>query len=197
MNYDFNRIPDELKNTPQWIVWKSEIRNDKPTKIPYQANGQFAKSNDRSSWSTFIEAQQAFSTGRYDGVGFMFSKEDDFIGIDIDDCIEDGAYSDLSRDLVDTIDSYTELSPSNKGLHIIIKGKIPLRGPGTGKKNPELGIEIYRHGRYFTFTGAVVRSVGVEERTEALKTIWGKYIESEEDMSTKVLPKRESSNKYI
>ncbi|MCM3489100.1 phage/plasmid primase, P4 family [Alkalihalophilus marmarensis] len=194
MNYDFNRIPDELKNTPQWIVWKSEIRNDKPTKVPYQANGQFAKSNDRSSWSTFNEAQHAFATGRYDGIGFMFSKEDEFIGIDLDDCIEEGAYNELAKDIVDIVDSYTEFSPSGEGLHIIIKGKLPLRGPGTGKKNPELGLEIYRHGRYFTFTGSVVRDVGIQERTEALKTVWSRYIEPEEDNSIKSLPKRNSSN---
>ena len=66
MKYDLNQIPSELKNTHQWIVWKSEVRNGKSTKVPYQANGEMAQSNNRRSWSTFHTAARTYINGGYE-----------------------------------------------------------------------------------------------------------------------------------
>ncbi|WP_254120959.1 phage/plasmid primase, P4 family [Shouchella clausii] len=177
MQYQFHNIPNQLRDFPQWIVWRKEERKGKTTKVPYQINGRHAKANDKQHWTTFENAVKAYESGKFDGIGFMFSKDDPFVGIDLDHCIQDGAYSDDAKRIVDQLDSYTELSPSGDGLHIIVKGKIPLRGPGTGKKNVERGIEVYRHGRYFTFTGNVVHSTGVQERSDALKDFWQAYMD--------------------
>jgi hypothetical protein len=54
MKYDFNSIPNELKTIPQWIVWRSENARESH-KVPYQVNGEMAQSNNRRSWSTFIQ----------------------------------------------------------------------------------------------------------------------------------------------
>ncbi|AIC95407.1 phage/plasmid primase, P4 family [Shouchella lehensis] len=180
MQYQFFNIPQELRDFPQWIVWRKETRKGKTTKVPYKADGRHAKANDKQDWTSFDDAVKAYETGKFDGIGFMFSKDDPFVGVDLDHCIEDGAYTDVARDIVDQLDSYTEFSPSGDGLHIIVKGKLPLRGPATGKKNAELGIEVYRHGRYFTFTGNVVQSKPVSERTESLKVMFKKYLEPKE-----------------
>ncbi|UTR05419.1 phage/plasmid primase, P4 family [Alkalihalobacillus sp. LMS6] len=180
MQYQFNNIPQELRDFPQWIVWRKETRKGKTTKVPYKADGRHAKANDKQDWTSFDDAVKAYETGNFDGIGFMFSKDDPFVGVDLDHCIEEGAYTDIARDIVDQLDSYTEFSPSGDGLHIILKGKLPLRGPATGKKNVELGIEIYRHGRYFTFTGNIVQSKPVNERTESLKVMFKKYLEPKE-----------------
>lgn len=176
MKYNFNQIPTELKNTPQWILWRSEVREGKPTKVPYQIDGTMARSNDKRTWSTFATIVKFFNQGGYDGIGFMFSKEDGYIGIDIDHCAEDGTLSDFAEEVTELINSYTEFSPSGEGIHIITKGKLPLRGPGTGKKNPTLGLEVYRHGRYFTFTGNSLEGSIVQERTEELKTLFDQYL---------------------
>ncbi|WP_445505795.1 phage/plasmid primase, P4 family [Niallia sp. 03091] len=175
--YNFNKIPDELKNTPHWILWKSETRGGKKTKVPYQINGEMARSNDKRSWSTFHTIIKFFNQGNYDGIGFMFSKDDPFIGIDIDHCIVDGSLSDLAQDVINIVDSYSEFSPSGDGIHIIAKGKIPLPGPGTGRKNPELGLEVYRHGRYFTFTGdSLDVSNVIQDSTDEFKTLFDRYL---------------------
>ncbi|MCC2381223.1 DNA primase, partial [Bacillus wiedmannii] len=176
MRYKFNQIPAELKNTPHWILWRSEVRNGKKTKVPYQINGEMAQSNNKRSWSTFPTIIKFYEQGDYDGIGFMFSKDDPFIGIDIDHCIQEGALTSLAEDVIETVNSYTEYSPSGDGIHIIVKGTLPLKGPGTGRKNVDLGLEVYRHGRYFTFTGDCLDQVPVEDRTDELKVLFEKYL---------------------
>ncbi|MED2184058.1 DUF927 domain-containing protein [Bacillus wiedmannii] len=185
---NFNNIPTELKNTPNWVLWKSQVRSGKTTKVPYQLNGSMAQSNNRNTWSTFEEVLGEYQQGDYSGIGFMFSKEDAFIGIDIDHCVQGGKLTDLAKDIMNIVPSYTEYSPSGDGIHIIAKGKIPLRGPGTGKKNPSIGLEIYRHGRYFTFTANSINNLPVEESTENLKVLFQKYIEQKEVLTTPKTP---------
>ncbi|WP_141543358.1 phage/plasmid primase, P4 family, partial [Bacillus toyonensis] len=176
MRYKFNQIPAELKNTPHWILWRSEVRNGKKTKVPYQINGEMAQSNNKRSWSTFPTIIKFYEQGDYDGIGFMFSKDDPFIGIDIDHCIQEGALTSLAEDVIEIVNSYTEYSPSGDGIHIIVKGKLPLKGPGTGRKNVDVGLEVYRHGRYFTFTGDCLDQVPLEDRTDELKVLFEKYL---------------------
>lgn len=176
MRYKFNQIPAELKNTPHWILWRSEVRNGKKTKVPYQINGEMAQSNNKRSWSTFPTIIKFYEQGDYDGIGFMFSKDDPFIGIDIDHCIQEGALTSLAEDVIEIVNSYTEYSPSGDGIHIIAKGKLPLKGPGTGRKNVDIGLEVYRHGRYFTFTGDCLDQVPVKDRTDELKVLFEKYL---------------------
>ncbi|PAD46682.1 phage/plasmid primase, P4 family [Shouchella clausii] len=197
MQYQFHNIPQELRDFPQWIVWRKETRKGKTTKVPYKADGWHAKANDKQHWTTFENAVKAYEsgkTGKFDGIGFMFSKDDPFVGIDLDHCIQDGAYSDDAKRIVDQLDSYTELSPSGDGLHIIVKGKIPLRGPGTGKKNVERGIEVYRNGRYFTFTGNVVHQKDVMDRSDTLKSFWQDYMENKPTESVKSPPPQKRPN---
>lgn len=180
MNYDFDRIADELKHTPQWVVWKAEERKGKSTKVPYQINGRLAQSNNPETWSHFDDTINIFYQGGYDGIGFMFSENDPFVGIDIDKCFDEGELSETARDIVDLMKSYTEVSPSGKGIHIIVEGKLPIEITGTGKKNPDLGLEVYRHGRYFTFTGATLNNNPIEERTEKIASLFDKYLKKKE-----------------
>ncbi|QPF46854.1 phage/plasmid primase, P4 family [Bacillus subtilis] len=179
--YDFKNIPQELKNAPQWILWRSEERNGKKTKVPYQIDGSMAQSSNKRTWSTFATIMKFFNEQEYDGIGFMFSKDDPFIGIDIDHCVNDGVLSPFAQEIIQTISSYTEYSPSGEGVHIIAKGKLPLRGPGTGRKNIDKGLEVYRHGRYFTFTGNSLDVGPVQERSEEIKTIFDKYLTEREE----------------
>ncbi|WHY75725.1 phage/plasmid primase, P4 family [Neobacillus sp. WH10] len=180
MTHQFQNIPIELKNTPHWILWRKETRDGKPTKVPYQITGEMAQSNNKRTWSTFPTIIKFFEQGGYDGIGFMFSKDDPFVGIDIDHCVEEGALTQLAEDVIEIVQSYTEYSPSCEGIHIIAKGKLPLKGPGTGRKNPSIGLEVYRHGRYFTFTGDSLGNVPVEERTESLRDLFDKYLKEKE-----------------
>lgn len=146
-----DNIPEELRRRPQWLVWKLEKRDVKPTKVPYIAGGVGrASSTDSETWRSFDEAVAALQTGRYDGVGFVFTSGDPYAGVDLDGCRdpETGVLEQWATEIVRNLDGYAEVSPSGKGVHIIVRGKAP------NKKRSR--VEAYSSGRYFTMTGRVL-----------------------------------------
>jgi putative DNA primase/helicase len=141
-------ISEELRVRPQWVVWKAV--GDKPDKVPYSARtGRRASSTDLLTWSTFQEALEAYDNGEYAGLGFVFSSADPYTGIDLDDCVDaDGEIAGWALEIVRYFDSYTELSATGTGLHIIVRGEIPNR-----RKDD---VEVYSSKRFFTVTGHAV-----------------------------------------
>jgi len=149
-------IPDELTRLKQWIVWKYEWRPDKAkewTKPLYQVKerGKKASSTDPSTWAAFEDAYQSYLTHRdIDGIGFVFTPEDPYFGIDLDHCLNGGKPEAWAQEILNMFPgTYQEITPSGTGLHIIGKGKLPDKG----KKKGDL--EAYDRGRYFTMTGVL------------------------------------------
>ena len=142
----------ELSVRPQWVVWKAV--GDKPDKVPYSARtSRRASSTDLLTWSTFQEALEAYENGEYDGVGFVFSSADPYTGIDLDNCVdEDGEIALWALEIVRYFDSYTELSATGSGLHVIVRGDVPNRRKGD--------VEVYSSKRFFAVTGHVVEVSG-------------------------------------
>ena len=121
-------IPEELRQRPQWVVWKLEQRDGKPTKVPYIAGGVGrADTTDLMTWRSFEEAVTALETGRYSGVGFVFSTGDPYAGIDLDGCRnpETGELEDWAAEIVASFGGYAEASQSGTGVHMIVRGKAP------------------------------------------------------------------------
>jgi putative DNA primase/helicase len=142
----------ELRVRPQWIVWKAV--GDRPDKVPYSARtGRRASSTDLLTWGTFQEALEAYENGGYAGLGFVFSSADPYTGIDLDDCVGgDGEIALWALEIARYFDSYTELSATGTGLHIIVRGNVPNRRKGE--------VEVYSSKRFFTVTGHVVEVSG-------------------------------------
>lgn len=175
---NFNEIPNELKMMAQWVLWRYEERNGKRTKVPCQPDGSAAQANNRNTWSTFATAAKFYTEyDEFDGIGFMFSRQDNYIGVDIDKCVVDGQTNQFATDIIDSLDSYTEYSPSGTGIHIIIRGTLPQSVLGTGRKNAKHGLEIYQYGRFFTFTGDRENSNEIYERTDELAEIFEQYFD--------------------
>jgi putative DNA primase/helicase len=145
-------IPEELRARPQWVVWKAV--GEKPDKVPYSARtGRRASSTNLLTWGTFQDALEAYENGEYAGLGFVFSTGDPYTGIDVDNCVdEDGEIASWALEIVHYFDSYTELSATGSGLHIIVRGDMPNRRRGD--------IEVYSSKRFFTMTGHIVEVCG-------------------------------------
>src|SRR4051812_21449762 len=82
-------IPGQLAERPQWVCWRTERREGKPTKVPYTPGTERrASSTDLMTWRTFEDALAAYERGEppYDGIGFVFCSADCYVGIDLDDC---------------------------------------------------------------------------------------------------------------
>ena len=164
---NFNNIPVELKLIPNWICWRLEERGTaKPTKPPYQTNGFSASVTNPAHWSTFEQAVAAFNnpTNNFTGIGFVFQKKLGYVAVDMDDTHGDEIAFAGQLNLYMKLNSYSELSPSGKGVHIIVKADIPI-----GRRRD--GIEIYDDGRYFTMTGDVHNNVPIAGGVEVQETI--------------------------
>jgi KaiC/GvpD/RAD55 family RecA-like ATPase len=150
-------IPEELKIKKQWVGW-TKIAGRKVPLCPMTHRA--AKSSDPNTWGSFNQAVESAETKKWSGVGFVFTR--DYVGIDLDHCIENSNINDYASGVLKKCFSYTEVSPSKTGIHIIAKGDIP-RALKTDK------IEIYNTGRYFTMTGNIfqgrknIRPVDVSE----------------------------------
>ena len=144
-------IPAELRDLPQWVAWRYETRGGKPTKVPLDpACDRRASSTDPSTWSTY---RQALSTLNADGIGFVFSADDPYVGLDLDNCIAaTGVLHDAAYEIVAALGGYVEFSPSATGLHIIVRGQIP-RGRHTLKTPWGDELAVYDRGRFFTMSG--------------------------------------------
>jgi putative DNA primase/helicase len=150
-------IPADLKATPQWCGWKwqwngKDAKWDKP---PFSiATRRKCNGGDLADLSDFAKAMAAHRARRFDGVGFRFRPDDPYAGIDLDGCRnpETGAIAPWAQHWIDRFATYTEVSPSGKGVKLFCRGKISGKG-----KNRRLqdgaGVEIYSAGRYFTVTG--------------------------------------------
>lgn len=152
----FQRIrqnfPIELQDLDQWVAWKFEQRpdRDKPTKVLYNpATNTRADSTKPETWATFEDAGAAYARGGYDGVGFVVTEDDPYCGIDLDNCIVDGEFTENALRWVEQLDSYTEVTPSRKGVRVWVRGV----KPGDRCKHSKLGVEIYQSDRFFTVTG--------------------------------------------
>ncbi len=160
-----NNIPDELKQFPQWICWKLEGTHEgKATKIPYCPHtGQLASVTDSTTWGSFEAAINA--SANYSGVGFVLTENDPFACIDLDDTEGDTVALERQIKVFQEFDSYSEVSPSGKGLHIWVKGSLP-----SGRRRSK--IEIYSSARYMTFTGNVYKAAPIVERQELLNLLF-------------------------
>ncbi len=143
-----------MRELQRWVCVKAT------SKQPMRCDNAFAASVAKpDTWSTFEEAREALEAGIYDYAGFIFDS-DGLIGIDIDDAFgDDGLPTDEALDAVYACASYTELSKSGHGFHIICQGELPFSG-----RNNRKGWEIYREARYFVLTG---RTIMFSELTNA------------------------------
>ncbi len=155
---DTSRIPEELQGLPQWVGWQLVHRDGKPTKVPMRPDGTGkASAIDPATWGTIQQALAAARRYKYSGVGFVFTAEDPYIGIDLDKCRrpETGEIADWAIDILNLLaDAYAEASPSGTGIHIITQGRVP----GGRYKAPYRSgvVEMYDRARYFTVTGVAL-----------------------------------------
>lgn len=184
------KIPQEIKQTRRWICYKIEERDGKQTKVPYNAiNGDYAKSNDSSTWTIFRVAISGCIKFGFDGIGFMLGEDKNtgikYFGIDLDNHEDENGikpmnqdeFFDFSSEFVNTLKSYTEYSHSGEGIHIICKGTLP----NGARRKAGVGVEMYDKGRFFTMTGNVILDLPISDRTEEVKPLWEKYLNKKEE----------------
>lgn len=151
----WDNIPQDLATRQQWLLWKFEAKEGqaKPGKIPYyvqggRRTGGQGDDRDRQRLATLAVVRRAYERGGWTGIGFAFLPDDGLIGIDIDGAIDPttGVVTDRCANIIKACASFTEVSPSGKGVHIIVQGTTE-----TNKSN-DIGLEVFCGRQFFTFT---------------------------------------------
>lgn len=162
-------IPRELTDLNQWMTWS--IRDG--AKVPA------GKSNDPATWKPFAVVKDL------DRKAFVFSENDPYCGVDLDDCIDDGHLTDWAYEIVEKLQgvSYAEISPSGKGVKLITRAKKPSGSRCSNGK----GVECYDHSRFWTITGNVLgvhNEIG--DGQEAIDWLCAKHLTQEKPKPQKL-----------
>lgn len=159
---------EELKAQRRWVLWQYDAEKGK---VPKQASGRNASSKDPRTWSTWPELQPFVA--QYSGVGIMLGNP--LSGADLDHCVEDGKIAPWAQEVINHLNSYTEISPSGTGIRILTLGS---HGHDTGRKRKRRetheAAETYDDVRFLTFTGNHVPGSpeDLRERSAELAWLW-------------------------
>lgn len=139
----FERVPEELRASSQWVLWRPEAEQKIPVNPYTLGNAGVTWPN---TWASFDTAREAALRQDF-GLGYVLTKHDLLTCIDLDNCVDDhGTVSVYTREMLDLLSGWVELSPSEKGLHIWIQNDEPVN-------RRTKGIEIYSTDRWMTVTG--------------------------------------------
>jgi putative DNA primase/helicase len=183
-------VPRELTQLPQWVGWLAVLgegkqvklpngklspqalkKQDKQHKLPINPRtGGLADTTNSSTWGEFRQAVDAKRRFGLTGVGFVFTEDDPYVGVDIDNCREPatGEIEPWAREIIRELNSYTEVSPFKFGVKIWIRAaKIP-KGGGNQAKYETGKVEMFSRARYFACTGVHVDEtpLTIEDRRE-------------------------------
>src|SRR5262249_9205613 len=122
-------IPPDLRPLRQYVVWRYELRGKdgqkKWTKPPYTpTTGLRASVTDPASWGTWDEALAAYRAGGWDGIGLVLTPNARIVAADLDHCRdrETGTLTPEAAEIVETLDGYTEATPSGEGVRVLVRG---------------------------------------------------------------------------
>src|SRR5215472_8564983 len=170
---------DVVAEEPRWVAWRNEDRGGKPSKVPHNPRGGKARADDPTTWGTRAEAETKAAEiveAQGGGIGIELGDlgGDAYLaGIDLDSCLSaEGALAPWAEAILAVVQSYSEVSPSGRGLktffYIVREDVWPFlelagiadpeqwgfkRAIGEDARNHGPAIEIYCDRRFFAVTG--------------------------------------------
>ena len=189
MSFSFSKpdkhFPERLKQYDQWLV----TRDKKPVA---PSKGW----NDSVNLLSFTEAQQKAEQLGGD-VAFCFTESGPFVGFDLDDVTQEDGFTDEALDLVVRLNSYTEVSSSGTGLHVITEGEHLDDHKTRGDLSEAGHLEVYDEIRYFVLTGDVFNNLEtVESRPTAVRVVQEEYLPEANSNGSTGAQKPLSDEKY-
>lgn len=146
-------VPAALQSWPQFVTWSLEHRpgEPKPRKVPYNPRtGQRADPTDPTTWADYLTARGALSSGAYAGIGFVFTPDDPFVFVDLDDCRDPttGEWNEEAQQVCGLFPGAAmEISQSGTGCHIV--GTVTDKTRFDDRRNKWGGrFECYRADRF-------------------------------------------------
>jgi hypothetical protein len=167
----------DLRRLRRWCVWneRPNPKGGKARKEPFNSSlERKASSTDPQTWVSYDEAHAAFGSCGYDGVMFALCAEDGLVFVDLDGCRdpETGTIEDWAQEIVKRLNSYTEVSPSGTGLHVLVRGVKPPKGCRRGN------VEMYSTDRFICMTFQRLRNLPTRfaERQDEIEWLHREYV---------------------
>jgi hypothetical protein len=159
---------EDMKEYDHWLMWKMVDGRKVPVSFADCKSGSV--SMYEKTWCSYEKAKEALESGKFTGIGFVFNEDNPYVGVDLDKCRDKvtGVIDEWAQKIITEINSYTELSPSGTGVHIISNGDhVPVGHNPRGAER----VEMYSWGRYFTFTGQHLAGTPdtIEDRHDVLR----------------------------
>lgn len=181
-------VPRQLRDCNQWVCW--DLIDGR--KVPLMLTGKTASSTDAKTWTSYAQVMDRPK------IGFVFTEQDEFIGIDLDGCRdkETGIIAPWALEIILTIGTYAEISPSMTGVKLF--GRTAKKWEHQNKKTMggnHVGIEVYQSGRYFAVTGLPVDEAltEIEDITAELEWLATKFDMKKPEPSWKQYERKASS----
>lgn len=186
----FDSIPAELKAIPRFCLWRYVLVGDVDegqtwTKVPMQANGYKGSSTNPDTWADYLSVEYAYKRGGFDGIGFVFTGDDNLIGIDIDDCRnpDTGELTEFAQNIMGQVQGYVEVSPSGTGVKIFTRADLTR-----AHVDHDIGLEIYPKSRYFTVTGNILSGTIPTELQDVTPIVPAHALRSDDDSFSNYSP---------
>jgi len=198
LNVDPSGVPEYLRERPLWLVWKYEWKADREewSKVPKDGagGGYNINATDPANGVAFETAAETYQAGDYDGLGIITDADSLLVGFDVDDCRDPdrphASVPDVVSELVDTLDTYVEVSPSGTGYRAFALGAKP-EGPNREdlpcdpvlEDTPHLEVYDGTGGRYLTVTGQHLSGTpeGIETRPQQIKEVYGEFVDTDDE----------------
>tara|TARA_R110000782_G_scaffold48146_1_gene105502 strand:+ start:3199 stop:5289 length:2091 start_codon:yes stop_codon:yes gene_type:complete len=164
----------------QFILYKlvpSKIEGKKD-KLPVNPHTkEVCNAHDRAAWLDY-DTVAGLELGNDYGIAFVFTHEDPFFFLDIDNCQnDDGSWKEIATELCTRLSgAAVEVSQSGKGLHIF-GTTTPVQH---GCKNKENKLELYSADRFVALTDLNTIGNAATDCTEALQKIIDDYFTKSE-----------------
>jgi len=195
-----DNIPGTLKREGRFCFWKYQPRpgSDKPAKAPYTPKtGTSASCSDPSTFGAFPDVQD-YAVKGYNGVGVLMAGLRDgsrIVAVDIDHCIDDqGQFSPMAAKIIQVMKSYTEVSPSGRGIRILSKVSASFKFDKSRYyiNNQGSHLEVYDGdvtAKYVTVTGRTLTpGVDLELRDQELLAVLEEHMVRKDPVTPQSLP---------
>ena len=181
----YEKLPESLKDDAHFLLWRYETVNGRRTKVPYNIRGIRTDATKPDNGSSFSAVEKAFDNGGYSGIGFIIERR--FSAVDIDHCVTNGELSDLAKDIIGILDSYTEFSPSGNGVRIIMDTSgIEFDKTRYYVNNRKIEVEVYTGKKFASVTGNAIRE-------KPIRICGGEFVSFMDEYMRKPEPERKEA----
>ena len=189
IKFNFEYIPNLLKKHNNWVVWRLELKkgakptDHKPyTKVPYcpAHPRRKASTKDPRTWGSYEEAKRCYEQSlsgpdSFDGIGFVFTKQEEFFGFDVDHCLDAHQMPNTqAKELLQRFPTYTEISPSGDGLRFLFVGRCTIN-------KTHGNFQVFSTKGYLTITGHHYAGTPTDMRTAPDFESWHHAVYPEEE----------------